>query len=244
MRDFLFRQRYIFSCEIIGYTNNELVKIINDRFNICSLPYVVKLFIYIYHVLQKLPNYLLAIISALLLSAGWFQPFIILILFSLVPLMIIEDRVSNSLTIKRKKLKLLGLSYLTFFTWNLCVCWWIYFASLEGACMAIICNPIFMSIIFMIWHNLKQRLHKPLAIWLLVPLWLGFEYGHTLWDLTWTWLTLGNAFAFAHNWVQWYEFTGTSGGSLWILTASILVFNLIKSEKFQRYAIAISIAVV
>ena len=29
-------------------------------------------------------------------------------------------------------------------------------------------------------------------------------------------LTLGNAFAGHPEWVQWYEYTGTSGGTLWI----------------------------
>ncbi|MES2133739.1 MAG: apolipoprotein N-acyltransferase [Bacteroidota bacterium] len=183
--------------------------------------------------LQRLPNYLLALISGLLLSASWFEPFTFLIFFAWIPLLVIEDKISNSTSASRKRLKLTGLSYLTFFTWNICVTWWIYYASLEGACMAIICNAILMCVVFMIWHNLKRRLNKPWTIWLLIPLWLGFEYGHTLWDLTWTWLTLGNVFANTHNWVQWYEFTGTSGGSLWILAVNILFFNLLKNNSYN-----------
>ena len=183
--------------------------------------------------LQRIPNYLLALISGLLLSISWFEPFTFLIFFAWVPLLIIEDKISNSITYKRKKLSLTGLSYFAFFIWNICVTWWIYYASLEGAAMAIICNAILMCMVFMIWHNLKRRLNKAWAIWLLIPLWLGFEYGHTLWDLTWTWLTLGNVFANTHNWVQWYEFTGTSGGSLWILIVNILLFNIIKSNVYS-----------
>jgi len=96
----------------------------------------------------------------------------------------------------------------------------------------------------MIWHNLKRRINKPWAIWLLIPIWLGYEYGHTLWDLTWSWLILGNAFAFNHNWVQWYEFTGTSGGSLWILIVNILFFNVIKNIHYTIKQIAKPIAVI
>lgn len=194
--------------------------------------------------IYRLPNFILAIISALLLSAGWFSPFTIFIFFALVPLLVIEDKISNSTTIKRRRLALTGLSYLTFFVWNLCVSWWIYYASLGGAAMAIICNAILMSVVFMIWRNLKRRINKPWAIWLLIPIWLGFEYGHTLWDLTWTWLTLGNAFAFTHNWVQWYEFTGTSGGSLWILVVNILVFNLIKNNNYELKQLAKPVGVI
>ncbi|MBI3520306.1 MAG: apolipoprotein N-acyltransferase [Bacteroidetes bacterium] len=182
---------------------------------------------------QRIPNFVLAILSGLLFSAGWFSPLTILIFLAWVPLLIIEDRISKSETIKRKKLKITGLSYLAFFIWNICVTWWIYYASFGGAAMAIICNPIFMCVVFIIWHNLKRRLNKPWAIWLLIPLWLGYEYGHTLWDLTWSWLIMGNAFAFNHNWVQWYEFTGTSGGSLWVLIVNILFFNVVQSKHYS-----------
>lgn len=182
---------------------------------------------------QRVPNYILALISGLLLSAGWFAPTTIFLFFAWVPLLIIEDKVSNNNELKSKKLNLVFLSYFVFFIWNLTVTWWIYYASLGGAIMAIFCNAILMCVVFMIWHNLKQRIKKKWAIWLLIPLWLGFEYGHTLWDLTWTWLTLGNAFAFNHNWVQWYEFTGTSGGSLWVLVVNILIFNIINQKQYD-----------
>jgi apolipoprotein N-acyltransferase len=182
---------------------------------------------------QKVPNYILAIISGLLFSTGWFAPLTFLLFFAWVPLFIIEDRISNSDSIKRKKLKITWLSYFAFFIWNICVTWWIYYASFGGAAMAIVCNPIFMCVVFMIWHNLKRRINKPWAIWLLIPIWLGYEYGHTLWDLTWSWLILGNAFAFNHNWIQWYEFTGTSGGSLWVLVVNILFFNVIKNSNYK-----------
>ena len=194
--------------------------------------------------IKKVPNVLLAFISALLLSAGWFQSLTILMFVAWVPLLMIEDNISSSENSKRKKLKLIGLVYLTFFIWNVCVSWWIYFASLEGACLAIFCNAILMTMVFIIWFNLKKRINKPWAIWLLIPIWLGFEYGHTLWDLTWTWLTLGNVFAFNPNWVQWFEFTGTSGGSFWILIVNILVFNLIKQSNYSFKTIAKPIAAI
>lgn len=193
--------------------------------------------------LQKTQFLLLSILSGLLFSSGWFAPTTILIFFAWVPLFIIQDAFSNSEIIKRKKLKLIGFVYLSFFIWNICVTWWIYYASFGGAAMAIICNPIFMCVAFMIWYNLKQRINKPWAIWLLIPIWLGYEYGHTLWDLTWSWLILGNAFAFNHNWIQWYEFTGASGGSLWILVVNILFFNLIKDKSYNLKSFAKPISV-
>lgn len=191
-----------------------------------------------------MPYTLLAILSGLLFSAGWFSPFTILIFFAWVPLLLIEDKISKGENFTRKKLKIIGFSYLAFFVWNICVTWWVGYASLGGAALAIICNPLFMCIAFMIWYNLKQRINKSWAIWLLIPIWLGYEYGHTLWDLTWSWLIMGNAFAFVHHWIQWYEFTGTSGGSLWILIVNILFFNIIKNKNYSIKQIAKPVAII
>jgi apolipoprotein N-acyltransferase len=181
---------------------------------------------------QRIQNLVLAIISALLLGIGWFSPFTAFIFVAWVPLLLLEDNISNNSQSTRKKAKIIWLSYLTFFVWNIGVTWWISNASFIGALLAFICNPILMCVTFMVWRNLNRRINKPWAVWLLIPIWLGFEYGHMLWDATWPWLTLGNAFASTCNWIQWYEFTGTSGGSLWVLAINILIFNVIKSGSY------------
>lgn len=180
--------------------------------------------------LSKVPNIGLAVLSALLLSLSWLFPFQLFIFLSWIPLFILEDRISSQN--EKSKLKIIGYSFITFFIWNLLLTWWIYYASLGGAVMAILCNSLIMTSVFMIWINLKNRLNKTWSVWLLIPIWLGFEYGHTLWDLTWTWLTLGNIFAYVPNWVQWYEITGTSGGSLWVLATNIFIFQSLKQHRF------------
>lgn len=48
-------------------------------------------------------------------------------------------------------------------------------------------------------------------------------------------MNLGNAFASAPKWVQWYEFTGTRGGSLWIILINYSIFKIIKNAKNFRY---------
>lgn len=179
--------------------------------------------------LSKIPNIGLVVLSGLLLSSGWLYPFQLFIFLSWVPLFVLEERMSSKN--EKNKLKLIGYSFLTFFIWNLFLTWWIYYASFGGAVMAILCNTLIMTCVFMIWVNLKKRLNKTWSIWLFIPIWLGFEYGHTLWDLTWTWLTLGNAFAFVPNWVQWYEITGTSGGTLWVLATNIFIYLTLKKGK-------------
>jgi len=54
---------------------------------------------------------------------------------------------------------------------------------------------------------------------------MGFEYLHLKdWGLSWPWLTLGNVFATHTEWIQWYEYTGVSGGTFWILLVNIFMF--------------------
>ena len=55
--------------------------------------------------------------------------------------------------------------------------------------------------------------------------WISFEKLHHFWDLNWPWLSLGNAFAEYYETIQWYEFTGIFGGSLWVLSTNAICFN-------------------
>jgi apolipoprotein N-acyltransferase len=97
--------------------------------------------------------------------------------------------------------------------------------------MAIVCNALLMSWVYIIWYKIEKRIYGSLKWWLLIPVWLAWEWGHTLWNLTWPWLTIGNSFANLTDVVQWYELTGVSGGSLWVLAVNILFTKLVLSEK-------------
>jgi apolipoprotein N-acyltransferase len=181
------------------------------------------------------PNFfLLSLFSALLLSLAWYWKLSIAAFFGFVPLLMIEDWLSTSRS-GRYRLKISAYTFLTFLTWNVLVTWWVVYASLGGAIMAFIGNALLMTTVFGIFSDVKMRIAKSWGIWLLIPFWLAFEYIHTLWDISWTWLSLGNLFAFNHNWVQWYEFTGVSGGSLWVLAVNILVFRALKFHSPLRF---------
>lgn len=178
----------------------------------------------------KLKNFYLSLFSAFLLGISWYLHLSIVAFFAFVPLLILEDNYSKS-NDPKKKVKIFRFSYLTFLLWNIIVTWWIILVEFGkgGAVIAYVANALLMATVFLAFSNIKNRVNKSWAIWLLIPLWIAWEHLHTLWDLAWTWLTLGNVFAFNHNWIQWYEITGTSGGTLWILFVNILVFNTIKN---------------
>jgi apolipoprotein N-acyltransferase len=185
---------------------------------------------------KKINSLLLSLFSAALLTLAWYWQLTILTFFAWVPLLLLEQRLSQRATIKAKyKLQVFGLSYFTFLLWNLGVTWWVKNASVEGALMAFLANSLLMAGVFVFYSNLKNKLNLSWGRYLLVPLWLAWEYGHTLWDISWTWLTLGNIFAFNHNWVQWYEFTGVSGGSAWILLINIVIFKRISKLRDKKF---------
>jgi apolipoprotein N-acyltransferase len=186
--------------------------------------------------LLKIKRLLLYLSSALLLSLAWYWNLTVVIFFAFVPLLL-EENAFSKINVPGRKLKVFWCAYVTFLLWNIGVTWWIVYASFGGAVLAWTINALFMSFVFLIFSNLKNRINKPWAIWLLIPLWIAWEYLHGIWDLAWIWLTIGNVFSFQHNWIQWFEYTGTSGGTLWVLSVNILIFNLIKNnEKLKLFS--------
>jgi apolipoprotein N-acyltransferase len=108
----------------------------------------------------------------------------------------------------------------------------VYHATLFGAIAAFFVNATLMATAFWLFHKIKKATNNRLGYLSLVVVWISMEYLHLNWDLSWPWLTLGNGFANVPDVVQWYEFTGFLGGSLWVLFINVLLFNLyISADK-------------
>ena len=170
-------------------------------------------------------NYRLALLSSILLIlsfpyTGSFTPFVFI---GFVPLFILRKQ---RLETQQKPWKLAIWVYLSFLFWNLGTTWWVANASFSGACLAIGVNALLMTFVFGTWSWLHRKINKNYSFWLLIPIWLLFEFGHHRWDLSWPWLTFGNYFSVRTGWIQWYEWTGTLGGSAWVLLVNLLLFRL------------------
>lgn len=191
---------------------------------------------------MKLPvSILLAALSGGLLAIGWpaigdFEPALFI---GFVPLLFLEESYHQ----KQQKLSF-GYPFIAFATFNILTTWWIFCVTESMAtkilvlAAAVFVNSTMMSITFSLFQFIKRMLGSKHGYFGLIVLWLGFEYFHLYWELTWPWLTLGNGFANQVSWVQWYEFTGVFGGSLWILLANVLVFTILKNAlagmEFRR----------
>ena len=175
----------------------------------------------------KLRLLLLSLASGLILSLAWPERgFPGLLFIGLVPFLWMEDLISANRE-RFNRFSVFFYSYPGFFLWNLLTTWWIVNSTGQGAIMAVMFNAMFMSIVFLIFHGIKRRLnYRPAAYLALICFWIMLEYLHLNWDLNWPWLNLGNGFASYYRWVEWFEYTGTFGGTLWVLIANILIYNL------------------
>ncbi len=142
-----------------------------------------------------------------------------------VPLLLMESRLHHA---KRAGAKIFGLSYLTFLIYNALTSYWIYFSDPTASIMAFLANSLLMSIAFWLFYFTKKHVGAKQGYIGFVFFWLAFEYQHYNWELSHPWLTLGNVFANAPILVQWYEWTGALGGSMWLLVINLLVFGLIQ----------------
>lgn len=156
-----------------------------------------------------------------------------LLLVGLVPLLIALNSITQNPTIKTGKRVFLTAG-LCFLVWNTASIYWVYNAisAYNNPAVAFFVSLIpfglgalLMTFAFWLWYQLKRRTNSILAYAGLICFYIAMEFLHESWDLAFPWMTLGNGFASTHQLVQWYEFTGVYGGSLWILLSNILAFE-------------------
>jgi len=110
--------------------------------------------------------------------------------------------------------------------------------------MAFILNAMFSAFIFYLFHLSKKKLFDNKKGWgILIFYWISWEYFHMNWELTWSWLNLGNVFASQYKWIQWYEYTGTLGGTVWVIAVNILVFQFVNYLLKKDYAKPFKLAI-
>ncbi len=164
--------------------------------------------------------------SIISLWLGWqLHPFFLFVGF--VPILMLDTNIGNQ---KRGNFTFWLYCLGIMLGWNLATTWWLAKASLIGAIAAIVLNAALMTIPLLAFRVTRRFLGTNYGFLTFILYWLSFEYLHLHWQLSWSWLTLGNAFASVPYLVQWYEYTGVLGGSLWVLAANILVYLLVNSQ--------------
>ncbi len=145
-------------------------------------------------------------------------------------LVAMENIIQSTATKKGKKI--FGVTFLGFFIWNTLCIYWVYnslkiigpITAIPVALIPYCLGPLLMSSACWLYYRFRLITNRAFSLVALVCFWIAYEYLHQTWDLAFPWMTLGNGFAVAHQWVQWYEYTGVYGGTIWVWVVNILVF--------------------
>lgn len=176
-------------------------------------------------------------LSGILLWLGFpMNDFTPVMFIALVPLILSLEQLRNS---PNKAWLRFANTYIAFLIWNIASTWWVWNASAGGATAAIILNALLQSFPIILYYFFENRFTSKYKWLMLIVFWVAFEKIHLTWEFTWPWLTLGNSFALQTHWIQWYEYTGHLGGSIWIWLTNIFIFSVIfvehKNSNLSRW---------
>lgn len=191
--------------------------------------------------LKSFQRLLLALACIALLSVGWFNVSGLPLLVALVPLLLISASYDES---RRSWWRMAGWCSLIMALWCIVTCWWIYYAAPVGVVAATVVQVVLFGGVFMVYHYFSKRARSVHAYTTLIAGWLWAEHLYLHGEISFPWLVLGNGFANDVWAVQWYEFTGALGGSLWVLLANVLLFELVLRHRRRGLKVASAVVVV
>jgi apolipoprotein N-acyltransferase len=178
-------------------------------------------------------NILLSVFSGLLLWIAWpptpHTTFFLFVAF--VPMLMAMENIIQSESVRKGK-KIFWTTFLGFFIWNTLSVYWVYnaikqdnpIAAIPVALIPYSLAPLMMSGCCWFYYRLRRVTKRNVAFLGLICFWVGYEYLNQTWDLNFPWMTLGNGFAISYKWIQWYEYTGVYGGTIWIWVVNIFAF--------------------
>ncbi len=125
---------------------------------------------------------------------------------------------------------------------------WMRVASLTGAICVIIGLSFLMAFALWLFHVIRLEAGNLPGFISLITLWLSYELISLNVNIVSPWINLGNGLAKDIMFVQWYELTGTAGGTLWILLSnlflSLYIVNHLAGEKRTGLFLVIWLSVV
>ncbi len=198
----------------------------------------------------------ISVLGGILMALGWYFPFSPLLFVGLIPLLeliefyftkyeIQKNELENTTKKKNYFTRLCFFTWIYFVIWNIGTYWWLWNAVGVGVIGIFLLNA-FLQLLPIIVYIFTRRFSVGFIDYLsLVSCWVFFEYIHLNWLLSYPWMNIGNAFGQVPIWVQWYEYTGALGGTIWVLLANILAYHVfIKSEvKVGAFAVLVLVPI-
>lgn len=191
---------------------------------------------------EKKTMAVLVLLFALMMSV----PFLIphcgwVALLGFVPLLCM-DKIATDCGMKR----IWPWHYTAFVLWNAATTFWVCNATVGGGIFAILANSFQMSLVFGSFRLCKKVFRGTVPYVFLAAAWIAWErYYLNSAQISWPWLVLGNSFARTVSLAQWYEYTGTLGGSLWVWLSNLSIFGIMVSlsdGSFFRWNVKAKVA--
>jgi apolipoprotein N-acyltransferase len=95
-------------------------------------------------------------------------------------------------------------------------------------------NASVLTIQWLLYILVKEKYGQIVSLAALVIFWLSIEHATSNFNIGCPWFNLGHSLGSYPGIIQWYEFTGSAGGSLWILASNVLVMLTISSFNAQQ----------
>ncbi|MGA9362779.1 MAG: apolipoprotein N-acyltransferase [Bacteroidota bacterium] len=177
-------------------------------------------------------NFVLACVAGALLGLsfplprGWVStlPLDYLACIAFVPFLLVLDRLDSYWQSMR-------CAYLTFLVFNAVTLYWVggfthgqdMYLMLSGAAL-VVAHPLFFLVPTLAYCFVRRHLGTTMALFSLPFVWVGFEWLHSLGQIGFPWLTLGNSQTHAIDRIQFISFTGVYGISFWILALNAIIY--------------------
>jgi apolipoprotein N-acyltransferase len=177
----------------------------------------------------------LSIIGGVLSGLAWMEWCTgLILLFAFVPFFLIE----NHLFENRERYSMNAFFIYCapgFVIFSLIALGWMRVASITGAICVILGLSFLMTFTLWLAHVIRVKAGNFFGIISLFVFWLSFEFLTLNSNIISPWINLGNGLAKDIKLIQWYEITGTAGGTLWILSSNLfLAIILINSDGRRR----------
>lgn len=185
--------------------------------------------------MHKAVRILVLVLAGVLLASPWYEAVPAWPLFiGFVPLLYLGDKWIKE---NRRWRYTFFSVFLAFFVWSAIATWWICHATVGGGIFAFFVTAFLMAIAFQLSHSVRKRFGDRMGLIAFVAIWIAYEQFFHNSEVAWPWLTLGNAFGQEVKVIQWYEFTGVLGGSLWVLIGNVAAYYAVDSylKKESRW---------
>ncbi len=130
-------------------------------------------------------------------------------------------------------------NYLVFTFYQLITVSWLALSGLQkdadlflllGGSITIILHSLFLMIptliFFFVSRNIGISRFPNFSLLFFPFFWTGFEYYHYLGEVSFPWLTIGNAFTTQLQKIQFIEYTGVLGISFWVCVLSVMIYYI------------------